>query len=59
MSEVSMTASNLKDKAAGCIFDIIVNSPKYAGVWLGVLKELCADVILGQYFEAIGTDARC
>jgi len=54
-----MTASNLKDKAAGCIFDIIVNSPKYAGVWLGVLKELCADVILGQYFEAIGTDARC
>jgi len=48
-----MAASNLKGKVAGqCIVDVIMNSRKYAGVRLGVLKDLCTDVIPGQGFQA-------
>jgi len=48
-----MAASNLKGKVAGqCIVDVIMNSREYAGVQLGVFRDLCADVILGQDFQA-------
>jgi len=32
--------------------NVVMNSRKYARVRLGVLKDLCADVILGQDFQA-------
>jgi len=41
-----MAASNLRGKVAGqCIVDVIMNSRKYAGFRLGVLKRICVQML--------------
>ena len=34
-----------------CFTDINLNKPSYTAMLLGVIKNLCCDVILGQYFQ--------
>ncbi|XP_076803121.1 uncharacterized protein LOC143447076 [Clavelina lepadiformis] len=50
--EVSMAQSSLRCTMLGsCTTDIVVNNCKYENVQLGVMDNLCSDVILGQAFQ--------
>ncbi|XP_046841983.1 uncharacterized protein LOC124436099 [Xenia sp. Carnegie-2017] len=49
---LSMALTSLKAKVLGhCFFDIQLGHQGYSSVRLGVLKDLCSDIILGQDFQ--------
>ncbi|XP_076814961.1 uncharacterized protein LOC143461082 [Clavelina lepadiformis] len=50
--EVSMAQSSLRCTMLGsCTTNIVINNRKYEKVQLGVMDNLCSDVILGQAFQ--------
>ena len=36
-----------------CFADINFNKPSYTAILLGVIKNICCDVFLGQYFQKV------
>ena len=47
-----MAMSSLKGEVFGeCWLDLTVNGDTYYGIKLGVLKNLCCDVLLGSDFQ--------
>lgn len=52
-ANVSMAMSTLQGKVLGqCSPDLTINGKAYNGVKLGVLKNLCSDVLLGSDFQS-------
>ena len=52
-TDVNMAVLSLSSNVLGyCITDITVNDKKYSKVILYVMKDLCADTILGQDFQS-------
>ena len=50
---VTMASTSMTTNSAGfCVVDIHLNGRRYEKVKLSVLPQLCADVILGQDFQA-------
>ena len=50
--DVSMALSSLKSHVVGhCYVDITLNEHVYPSCRLGILKDLCSDIILGQDFQ--------
>ena len=49
---ISMALTSLNTNVTGyCLTDITLNQHTYPSVRLGVLKDLCSDIILGQDFQ--------
>ena len=49
---ISMALTSLKTRVLGhCITDITIDQFTYSSVRLGVLEDLCSDIILGQDFQ--------
>jgi hypothetical protein len=50
--KISMALTSFRTQILGhCFTDIVINQLSYSSIRLGVLKDLCSDIILGQDFQ--------
>ena len=50
--KISMALTSFSTQILGyCFTDIVINQLSYSSIRLGVLKDLCSDIILGQDFQ--------